>query len=77
MMPVKRTTIMASDDLLNRLRLIARQEGVSLAEVIRQGLELRASQRRRPLFIGAVRTGQPTSIADEAEDLAPQARPWR
>jgi hypothetical protein len=58
---MSRTTIMAPDDLLDRLRAIARAEGISLGEVIRQGLELRAqtSGRRRPLtFIGAFASGE-------------------
>ena len=53
---MSRTTIMAPDDLLDELRRIAKEDGVSLGEVIRQGLELRAGERRRrpPSFIGAV-----------------------
>lgn len=49
---------MAGDDLLAELRVIARVEGISLGEVIRQGLEWRATTRRRPpSFIGAVGRG--------------------
>jgi len=44
---------MADDALLDELRAIAAEEGVSLGEVIRQGLEWRAKTRRRvPSFIG-------------------------
>jgi len=44
---------MADDALLDELREIAKEEGVSLGEVIRQGLEWRAKTRRRiPSFIG-------------------------
>ncbi len=54
-MAMTRTTIMADDALLDRLRAIAYEEGVSLAEVIRQGLEWRARLRGRPpSFIGAI-----------------------
>lgn len=74
---MRRTTIMADEGLLERLREIARAEGVSLAEVIRQGLELRAGAGRRFEFIGALRTGPETAIADEADQLTPEARPWR
>jgi hypothetical protein len=50
---MSRTTIMADDALLDELREIAREEGISLGEVIRQGLEWRAKTRRRvPSFIG-------------------------
>ena len=46
---------MAPDDLLDELRTIAKQEGVSLGEVIRQALAWRVRTRRRvPSFIGAV-----------------------
>ena len=59
---MSRTTIMADDALLDELREIAEEEGISLGEVIRQGLEWRASTCRRvPSFIGklpiAVRRG--------------------
>lgn len=47
-----RTTIMADRDLIDELRSIAKHEQVSLAEVIRQGLEWRVSTRRRvPSFV--------------------------
>ena len=50
---MSRTTIMADDALLDELRAIAAEEGISLGEVIRQGLEWRAKTRRRvPSFIG-------------------------
>jgi hypothetical protein len=49
---MSRTTIMADDALLDELRAIAKEEGVSLGEVIRQGLEWRANTRRRiPSFV--------------------------
>ena len=52
---MSRTTIMAPDELLDQLRAIAKEEGVSLGEVIRLGLEWRVRTRRRiPSFIGAV-----------------------
>jgi hypothetical protein len=44
-----RTTVMASEELVARLRAIAREEGLPLAEVIRQGLEERA-RMGRPRF---------------------------
>jgi len=53
-----RTSIMADGELLAQLRSIAKDEGISLGEVIRQGLEWRARTRRRvPNFIGAVAFG--------------------
>ena len=43
-----RTTVMADGELLEQLRAIAKEEGVSLGEVMRQGLEWRVQTRRRP-----------------------------
>lgn len=43
---------MADRDLIDELRAIAKEEQVSLGEVIRQGLEWRATTRRRiPSFV--------------------------
>lgn len=59
---MSRTTIMAPDELLDRLRAIAKEEGISLGEVIRQGLDWRArSSHRPPTFIGAVGGDGPTT----------------
>jgi hypothetical protein len=69
---MSRTTIMAPDALLDRLRSIAKEEGISLGEVIRQGLEWRADQRRRrpPSFIGAVESdGSVGDTAERAEEI--------
>jgi len=66
-----RTTIMADDELLDRLRVIALTEQISLAEVIRQGLEWRAQTKRRPpSFIGAVTSpGGPHDVARRVKEI--------
>ena len=47
-----RTTIMADPELLDELRSIAKDEQISLGEVIRQGLVWRINTRRRvPSFV--------------------------
>lgn len=74
---MQRTTVMADDELMDRLRAVAQREGVSLAEVIRQGMEWRARRGHRLGLVGAVQTGKPTAIADEAEELRPEPQPWR
>ena len=70
---------MADDDLLDRLRAIARDEGVSLAEVIREGMELRAQGGRpRVTFIGIGRSGRRGHrTAEKAGDLRFEPRSWR
>lgn len=62
---------MADDMLLDQLRVIARNDGVSLGEVIRQGLELRARMTRRPpSFIGAVTSpGGPHDVARRVKEI--------
>jgi hypothetical protein len=50
---MKRTTIMADQQLLHRLRRIASAEGVSLAEIIRRALEGFVTDREQgPAFVG-------------------------
>jgi hypothetical protein len=56
---MERTTIMADEKLLDAARRTAEREGVSLAEVIRQGIELRVRQGSgRRGFIGAFASGK-------------------
>jgi DNA-binding transcriptional MocR family regulator len=68
---MSRTTIMAPGDLLDRLREIAKEEGVSLGEVIREGLEWRAKLRQRPpSFVGkATMPGGPHDAASHVDEL--------
>lgn len=68
---MSRTTIMADDALLDELRGIARDEGVSLGEVIRQALEWRAGTRRRiPSFLGAIESDDgPGDTSERVDEL--------
>lgn len=64
---------MADDALLDELREIAAEEGVSLGEVIRQGLEWRAKTRRRiPSFVGMLPLphdpGRPATLPEGSDD---------
>ena len=70
---------MADEDLLARLRAIARRERTSLAEVIRQGLEWRARQRPpRPRFIGADASSEgPHETASRSGEAPYEPRSWR
>jgi predicted transcriptional regulator len=66
---MRRTTIMADDALLDRLREIAAREDKSLATVIREGLELRVRRDRPPLtFIGAFASGH-TDTSERVDEL--------
>jgi hypothetical protein len=78
-MAMRRTTIMADDALIDRLRAIARDEGVSLAEVIREGMELRAQRSRPPItFIGIGRSGRRGHrTAESAAEIRFTPRSWR
>jgi len=74
-----RTTILAKEELLERARAVARCEGISLAEVIRQGIELRVRQpRRRPSFIGAFASGEEGhTTAGDSADAPYEPLSWR
>lgn len=78
-MAMRRTTIMADDALIDRLRAIARDEGVSLAEVIREGMELRAQRSRPPItFIGIGRSGRRGHrTAESSAEARFTPRSWR
>ncbi len=70
---------MAPEVLLDQLHAVARREHLSLAEVIRQGLEWRVSQpNRKPRCIGSGRsTEEPHDLARRAGDLPYAPRSWR
>lgn len=74
---MKRTTIMADEELLERLRAIARVEGLSLAEVIRQGMELRARPQRTLAFLGAGKSKPGLAPVDWNADMVFEPPPWR
>lgn len=78
-MSMTRTTIVADDALLDRLRAIAAAEQKSLGAVIREGLELRAHRDRPPLtFIGAFSSGKLEHDTARWSADAPYApRSWR
>lgn len=74
---MKRTTIMADEDALERLRLIAVERGVSLAEVIREALAEKAAQHRpKPRSLGAFSSGRANVRAKHDTGRMPP-RSWR
>lgn len=68
---MKRTTIMADEETLERLRGIARDRGVSFAEIAREALEAKAKQYRpKPRWIGMFDSGY-TDTSELATEPAP------
>lgn len=74
---MERTTISIPDELLERLRIMAAEQRVSMASIIRHALEEEANAYRpfpRSLGIGA--SGH-NDTARLAGDERPEPRPWR
>jgi hypothetical protein len=69
---MRRTTVFVDDQVLDTLQAIARQRGVSLAEVTREALGdyvARHRGKRRPLtFLGIGRSGR-RDVAERFEEL--------
>ena len=69
---MKRTTIFADEKLLNSLKLIADEEGVSIAETIRQALDRfvaqRQKRRKQLSLIGIGRSGR-KDVSERCEEL--------
>jgi hypothetical protein len=69
---MRRTTIFADDDVLRKLRDIARRENITLSDAIRAALDRYVSRRqpKRPRLslVGIGRSGR-RDVAENAEDL--------
>ncbi|HEY7602353.1 MAG TPA: ribbon-helix-helix protein, CopG family [Methylomirabilota bacterium] len=69
---MRRTTIFADEDVLRRLREIAKRENLTLSDVIRAALDRYVSRhgpkRPRLSLIGIGRSGR-RDVAEHAEDL--------
>ena len=68
---MKRTTVFADEELLNGLKRIADEEGIPVAEAIRQALDRFVTQRRKPKkisFLGIGRSGR-KDVAKRSEEL--------
>jgi predicted transcriptional regulator len=76
---MKRITIVAPAELLQRLQTIAHEEDTSLAAVIREALEWRAKQGNTiPRFIGAGRSEEPPyDTGRQAGEITYTPRSWR
>jgi metal-responsive CopG/Arc/MetJ family transcriptional regulator len=71
-MVMKRTTIFANEELLNALKHIADEEGISIAETIRQALDRFVAQRQKSKkqlsLIGIGRSGR-QDVSERFEEL--------
>lgn len=76
---VKRTTILIDEALLAVLRHLARQQGGTLTDVVRQALEeyVRAHRVRRKIsFVGIGSNGR-ADVSERIEELLEEAAPCR
>ena len=74
---MQRTTIVAPDGLLERLRRVAAERGVSMATLIREALEEKVkSHRPKPRSLGIGDSGQ-SDTARRTSEERPAPRSWR
>lgn len=74
---MRRTTIVASDELLERLRRAATERGIAMAELIREALEEKVkSYHPLPRSLGIGASGH-TDTARRAGEERPRPRSWR
>jgi metal-responsive CopG/Arc/MetJ family transcriptional regulator len=74
---MRRTTIMAPEDLLERLRRMAADRGTSVAELIREALEDKVKTHRpRPRSLGIGASGHTNTARRTGEEPA-IPEPWR
>jgi hypothetical protein len=74
---MQRTTIVAPEDLLKRLRQAAAERGTSMAELIREALEEKVNRHRpTPRSIGIGASGF-SDTARRTGGERPEPRPWR
>lgn len=74
---MQRTTIVAPEHLLKRLRRMAAERGTSVADLIREALEDKiGADHPRPRSLGLGASGQ-TDTAQRAADERPAPRSWR
>ncbi|MFL5796715.1 MAG: CopG family transcriptional regulator [Actinomycetota bacterium] len=73
---MKRTTIVAPEAVLERLRTLARDRGVSFSEIVREALDQKAAEYRpKPTFLGIASSGRTDIASTEATEPAPP-EPW-
>ena len=74
---MKRTTISISEELLQRLRMIAAERGTSIAALVREALEEKTrNYRPRPRSLGVGASGQMDTARRTADERV-EPRSWR
>lgn len=74
---MKRTTIVADEQTLERLRALARKRNVSFAEVVREALDDKASEHRpKPKSLGIAGSGR-SDVSEKAGVGRTPPRSWR
>ena len=74
---MERTTIMADEATMDRLRALARDRGVSLAQVVREALVEKAAEHRpKPRSVGIASSG-PGRTSEQAATRRTPPRSWR
>jgi len=74
---MRRTSIVAPDDLLERLRLLAADRRVSMATVIREALEEKAKEYRpKPRSLGVGASGFTDTAQRSGDEWVPPVS-WR
>lgn len=74
---MQRTTIVASEHLLKRLRQMATERGTSMANLIREALEEKVDEHRpRPRSLGLGASGH-SDTSQRAGDERAVPRSWR
>lgn len=74
---MSRTTIVAPEDLLRKIRLLAAKRGTSMADLIREALEEKVRSQRPGLrSLGSGASGH-SDTSRRTADERPVSRTWR
>jgi metal-responsive CopG/Arc/MetJ family transcriptional regulator len=69
---MRRTTIFAEDELLNEMKYLASQEKKSVAEVVREAMELYIASKQKParkLSLIGIGESNRSDVAEKSEEL--------
>jgi hypothetical protein len=68
---MKRTTVMLPDDVLARLRHESRRRGTSVAEIVREAVELHVpgAEAGKPLSFFAIGEGGPPDASERVDEF--------